>query len=145
MHERTGEDQPALHAAGERPRPLLALVGQRERVEQLLGALAAILLRHPEVPAVEVERLLQREEVVEVRLLGREADQRPGLAVVVDRVVAEDLDLPRGGGREAGGAVDQRRLAGAVRAEQAEELTLRDVERDALERLDAGGVPLDQT
>ena len=70
------------------------LLGQRERLEQLLGALAALALGHPEVAAVVVERLLDRQEPVEVELLRREPDRRAGLLVVVDRVVAEDPDLP---------------------------------------------------
>ena len=69
-----------------------------------------------------VERLLDGQEPVEVELLRRQADGLTRLAVVVDRVVAEDLDRARGRLRQAGRAVDQGRLAGAVGAEQAEEL-----------------------
>jgi hypothetical protein len=93
---------------------------------------------------VEVERLLHGQEEVDVEVLRREADRAARRLVVVDRVVAEDRDLAAGRLREPGRAVDQRRLAGAVGPEQAEELTRLDVERDALERLDAGGVALDE-
>jgi hypothetical protein len=48
---------------------------------------------------VVVERLLEREEPVEVEVLRREADGDARLLVVVDRVVAEDLDRPDVGGR----------------------------------------------
>ena len=66
-------------------------------LEQLLGALAAVLARHPEVAAVVVELLLEREEPVEVELLRGEADGHPRLAVVVHGVVAEDPDRARVG------------------------------------------------
>ena len=102
------------------------------------------LLRHPEVAGVVVERLLDGQEPVEVELLRGQPDRLAGLAVVVDRVVAEDLDRARGRLREPGRAVDQGRLAGAVRAEQAEELARLDLERDAAQRLDPGRVALDQ-
>jgi hypothetical protein len=93
---------------------------------------------------VELERLLHGQEEVDVEVLRREADRAARRLVVVDRVVAEDGDLAAGRLREPGRAVDQRGLAGAVGPEQAEELTRLDVERDALERLDAGGVALDE-
>ena len=51
---------------------------------------------------------------------------------------------PSVGRARPGGAVDQRRLARPVGAEQAEELALADLERHALQRLRAGGVALDQ-
>ena len=107
------------------------LLGERERLEQLLGALAALALGHPEVAGVVVERLLDGQEPVEVELLRRQPDGLASLAVVADRVVAEDPDRPRRRLREPGRAVDQRRLAGAVRAQQPEELPVLDVEGDA--------------
>ena len=117
---------------------------EREGLEQLLGALAALALGHPEVAGVVVERLLDGQEPVEVQLLRRQPDGLAGLAVVADRVVAEDPDRPRRRLREPGRAVDQRRLAGAVRAQQPEELARLDVEGDAVQRLDPRRVALDQ-
>jgi hypothetical protein len=100
--------------------------------------------RHSEVAAVVVERLLAREEPVEVEVLRREPDREPRLGVVVDGVVPEHADVAGGRLRQPGRAVDQRRLAGAVGAEQPEELARADLERDALERLGAGRVALDE-
>ena len=48
--------------------------GQGEGLEQLLGALPALALGHPEVAAVELERLLDGQEPVEVDLLRGEPD-----------------------------------------------------------------------
>ena len=122
VHQRPGQDQPPLHPAGERAGAFVALLGQREGLEQLLGALAPLALGHPEVAGVVVERLLDGEEPVEVELLRGQPDRLARLAVVVDRVVAEDLDRAPGRLRQAGRAVDQGRLAGAVGPEQPEEL-----------------------
>ena len=120
------------------------LLRERERLEQLLGALAALALGHPEVAGVVVERLLDGQEPVEVQLLRRQPDGLAGLAVVADRVVAEHPDRPGRRLREPGRAVDQRRLAGPVRAQQPEELPGFDVEGDAVQRLDPGRVALRQ-
>ncbi len=51
--------------------------------------------------------------------------------------VAAELDPPARRQVEAGQQVDERRLAGAVRADQAEHLVGRELEIDVLERLDA--------
>ena len=91
VHEGAGQDQPALHPARERPRALVLLLGQRERLQELLRAVAPLALaRHPEVAAVEVERLLDGQEEVDVQLLRRKPDRGAGVRVVVERVVAED-------------------------------------------------------
>ena len=49
---------------------------------------------------------------------------------------------PAVGRREAGRAVDQRRLAGAVGAQEAEERAVGDLKRDVAQRLDPGRVAL---
>ena len=97
VHQRPGEDQPPLHAARERARAVVALGGEREGVEQLRGALAALLARHPEVAAVVVERLLDVRNQSRLRSCGASPTASAGLAVVVDRVVAEDADRARVG------------------------------------------------
>ena len=47
VHQRAGEDQPPLHPAGEGAGAFVALLGQREGLEQLLGPLAALRLGIP--------------------------------------------------------------------------------------------------
>ena len=144
VHQRAGQDQAPLHPPGERPGALVALVAERERLEQLGGALAALATRHPEVARVIVEGLGNGEKPVEVELLRCQPDRLTRLAVVVDRIVAEDVDRSRGRLREPGRAVDQGRLAGAVGAQEPEELPRLDLERDATQRLDPGRVALNQ-
>jgi len=67
--------------------------------------------------------LLDREIAVEVELLRRKADEAPATAEIARDVVPEDADLASLKGRKADDRVDGRRLAGAVGAEKAEELT----------------------
>src|SRR5262249_6936166 len=59
---------------------------------------------------------------------------------VLDDVEPEDVRRPRGGDQQRDQHLDRRRLAGAVRAEQAEQLALGDLERDS-----AHGLDLDRT
>src|SRR6185295_11702243 len=55
---------------------------------------------------------------------------------------AEDRDAARGQAADAAGERDQRGLAGAVGAEEGENLALLDLEADALQRLEARVVDL---
>ena len=96
VHQGAGENDAALHAAGQGPGAFVPLLGQRERLEELAYALLAILLAHAEIAAVEVERLLDGQEPVEVDVLGRQADGLACFHVVVHGVVAEDPDLAAG-------------------------------------------------
>ena len=137
VHQRPREDQPALHAARERARAVVLLVREREGVEQLPRALAGALPRHPEVAAVVVERLLERQEPVEVEVLGREPDREARLLVVVDRVVAEHADSPDVGWASPVAQWISVDLPAPFGPEQAEELALLDRERHALQRLGA--------
>src|ERR1051325_12182649 len=77
-------------------------------------------------------------------LLRHQPDQLARRAVVGDDVVPRHGDAPRRRRDDAADDVDERGLARAVRAEQREDLAAADVEVDALERLEAGGVGLGQ-
>ena len=61
------------------------------------------------------------------------------LAVALD-VEAVDGGVAAGRDEEAAEDADERRLAGAVRAEEAEDLAARDLQRDAVERADGAEV-----
>jgi hypothetical protein len=56
--------------------------------------------------------------------------------------VAEYLRAPRRRSNEAAGDLDERRLAGAIRTEKADQLTLADLDVDAPQRVDAATVTL---
>jgi hypothetical protein len=70
------------------------------------------------------KRLPDAEERIEHQLLRHDAERTPRRRVLGDDVVAQHRDRAGGGPGQAGEDADQGRLAGAVRAEQAEELAL---------------------
>ena len=98
--------------------------------------------------AVELGEVAQvvarREPLVEAAVAAEDvADPLPHLARVVDDVEAEHARLPARREEQRDQHLDRRRLAGAVRAEQAEQLALLDGERDAAHRLDLERLPPD--
>ena len=120
VQEGPGEQQPALHAPGELRRPGVRLRSQVEDVDHLVGAAVGRFPIHPEVAAVVDERLPDGREAVEVGILLGNADQATRLHRVM--LEAEHADPAAGRADQIADGVDQRRLAGPVRAEQAEEL-----------------------
>jgi hypothetical protein len=138
------DHQAPLHAARERARRLERLVPDLQLLEVALGALD----RDPARDAVEaglvhadVERLL---ELVEVDLLRHQPDQRQRRLALAHQVVPEHADGARAHVDERGDDADQRRLAGAVGAQERKEVARLDRERDALEGHDAVAVGLAQ-
>jgi len=70
-------------------------------------------------------------------LLGHEPDHGACLPVLAPDVVPVDEHLPRSRVDDPADDADERRLAGAVRTEEREDLALRDLEVDRLQRLEA--------
>jgi len=131
-HQRLGDQQPPAHAAGQRPGIGMRLVGELHGLQDLVGA--PLRRRHPVHAGLQFQDLARREEGVDVQFLRHHADRRPRLARV-----PVDVDAPDPGGAgglvdHAGQDVDQGRLAGAVRAEQAEHGAARDLQIDAVQR-----------
>ncbi len=85
-----------------------------------------------EQPAVEVERLLGVEELVQVRLFGQIAD--PLVLRHVRRGLAENQRVALGRKQKPEQQLDRRRLARPVRAQQTENLAPMDLEVKRLER-----------
>ena len=135
MHERAREQQPAAHAARQLRRADAGLRAQVEDVHHLPRARARLRAAHAEVAAVVEQRLLDVEEAVEVDVLLGEPDHPPRGERVVR--LAEDLDLAGGHADDVADGADERRLAGAVGAEQAEEAPVGDLEVEVLEREEA--------
>ena len=142
VRERLGDQHAPLHAAGQRHDLGVLLVPQRERAQHLLDV--AGIGRQAEQPAAERDRRPHRLERVGVELLRHQADQRAGGAIVGEDVMAADRDRAGRRRHDPADDADQRGLAGAVRPEQRENLALVDVEVDALERLEPGGIGLRQ-
>ena len=128
VHDAGGEREPLLPAAGERAGELVLAARQAEAVERLVDGLAEVRQRIE--PRDELEVLADRQILVEGEALRHVADlalDRLGLAL---DVVAEAGPLAGGRPEQAADQADRRRLAGAVRPEEADDLARRDLEVD---------------
>ena len=95
-----------------------------------------------EQPAAEAHGRPDALESIGVQLLRHQADLAARRTVVAHDVVAVRHDAAGARPDDAADDVDERRLAGAVRAEQREDLAALDAQVDALERDEAAGVGL---
>ena len=122
VHEAAGDLQAPLHAAGERQHRLVAPVGQVDHLEHLVhpgrdgAAVDAVQL------GVQAEVLRRGELAVERRVLEHEADVPADVVALADDVEAAHPGGAGGGPRQRAEHVDRRALAGAVGAEEAEDL-----------------------
>ena len=113
---------------------LLALLVEPDRVDQLVDPVPAVARRQAVELAEHPELLADGQDAV-ARLLaaGDHVHDPADLLGLADDVEAEDPRRPLGRQEQRRQDLDQRRLAGAVRAEQAEELAGLDLEVDAVE------------
>ena len=114
-----------LRAVG--PAPLL----ERQRLDEALAPLADRGRARASQPADELDRLVGRQPVDRQLRLRLERAGLAGEARVGDRIAAVDPDRPGVGLEQPDDLVDERRLAGAVVAEQAEHLPGVDRQVDA--------------
>ena len=131
MAERLGDHHPPFHAAGQFNDPGVSLFPQRKFAQQLfdIGGVG----RPPEESAAEGRRLVDGRENVERDLLRHEPDNRPRGAIVPDDVVSINEDFARSHRHRAADDPDQRRLAGAVRAQESKNLASGDLQIDRIE------------
>ena len=87
----------------------------------------------PEQPAAVADRVQDGRENIERDLLRHQADDPPGGAIVAHDVMAVDENPARSHRHRAADDADQRRLAGAVRAEEGENLAFGDLEVDRVQ------------
>ena len=113
--QRARDAEPLLLAAREFADARVALLIERQIAQQLLGVVPVAIERAEEAHGLEDGELLG-----ELRFLQRDADALAQLALVLAPVQAEDLDLAGVGLGQPFEDLDGRRLAGAVRPEQAE-------------------------
>src|SRR6185503_16861648 len=151
VQEPAGDVQPLAHAARVALDPLLLAALEPDELEQLLDP-RPLAARLDAVELREVAQVVERREALVEAPVAAEhvADALPHPARVLDDVASEHPRLPGCRDEERDQHLDRRRLAGAVRAEEAEELALLDREADAADRLDleraaperAGGRPV---
>jgi hypothetical protein len=140
VHDRAGKHQPPLVAARQGVRLLARVRAQLEALEELPDALTQGARPRPEVFRGDQEVLLDGEVAVEGVLLGADADEALGARQVLARIGLLEEDLPRVGGQEAVQHAQGRGLAGAVRAEQAVDLSRSADEIHAIHDLPAAQV-----
>ena len=126
--QRLGDHRPPLHAARQFDDSRVALVPQRKIAEQPLDICR--IGGAPEQPAAVADRVQDGRENIERDLLRHQADDPPGGAIVAHDVMAVDENPARSHRHRAADDADQRRLAGAVRAEEGENLAFGDLEVD---------------
>jgi hypothetical protein len=127
--ERQRHREPPLLPAGQPTGLPVHQLAEAEPVEQF-GAGERIR----EVGADEVDDLADPQRRRQPGLLRGDAERQPAPGVA--GVAAAQLDPPRGGPAQPGEQVDQRRLAGTVRTEQADQLAGADVDADVVDGQD---------
>jgi DNA-binding MarR family transcriptional regulator len=127
----------ALHAARVAADLPVRRVGEADAGDQLVAALGALGLGHPVEGALQAHVLTCGQVRVQGRLLERGADRVAHRGAFLDDVVAGDPGRTCCGGEESGEHVNGRRLAGAVRSEEAVDLAGPDLEVDAVDGADA--------
>src|SRR5947199_230073 len=141
--DRRGADEALLPAAGERAREAVAVRADVREVDCPFDALATLGAFQAINRAEELEVLHHGEVAIEREGLRDVADVRAHLLAVALDVEAVDGGVAAGRDEKAAEDADERRLAGAVRTEEAEDLAARDLQRDAVERTNGAEVLAD--
>ncbi len=131
VDEREREGETLALAARERVECRVGLVGQGEAFEQD-GGIGATLVKRSE----ERQRLPRRDLVLERGRLQCRADFLFDLARPAPRVDPAHFDRAVVGLAQPDDALDSRRLAGAVRSQEPEDLAVADLEAHAARRFD---------
>ena len=110
-------------------------VADVEQLDQVVAQLQELGPRDPVDRPVQLERVERGQVPLElVAIPHHERDPAEEVALALGRHMAEDASLARGRVEQAGEHLQRRRLAGAVRAEEADDLTRLDLERDHVDR-----------
>ena len=138
MDQRAHQTEFLLHAAGQLLHWPVAEAVQPGHAEQGLLAFGQHVGRHQPQPGKEVDVLLDRQVAVQVLPQPLRHQPEPGLdglrrPLRVD-AGAEHVDTAAVEGQHAGHRLHQAGFAGAVRADQAENLAPGDIEVDAIDR-----------
>jgi hypothetical protein len=134
VQEASGNLQATLHAARERVDPAAAPLPEAHHLEHLLHAFAEQASGHAIELGVEAEVLLGGQVEIEGGVLEHQADVAPDLTPLGHHIVPRHQRRPAGRFHERAQHPDRRRLAGAVRPEEAERLPRCHLEVDATHR-----------
>ena len=135
VDERERQVEAALHPAGVGADAAVGGEREADALEQLVPAPAPLVRTQAVERGLEAQVVARGEERVERRLLQRGADRAPHLRALARDVEAADRGRARGRRQQRRQHVDGRRLARAVRAEEAVDLAGRHVQVDLVDRL----------
>src|SRR5262249_36280638 len=133
MNERACDFKAPLHARRQGAHEALPPVGELHEREHLVDALPSQRGRHAIDEAVEVQVLVERQAIVEARLLEHDAKIPTTLDWILDDIDAVDAGGAAVGPQDGAKDVQQGRLAGAVGAKQREQLIRLHLEADIIE------------
>src|SRR5690606_9560104 len=136
LQQQLGHRQTLTHPAGERLDRLVGDIGQPHALQPGVDALAGLGARHAVQPGDVGQVLASGQPVVEADLIGQVADASLDAQRLAGRVKPEHAHFTGGRLRQPEQHEDGRRLAGAIRAEQAEHLALAHGEVYAVNRRD---------
>ena len=133
MRERAGDHQPLREPARQLEDHRSCALGERELLEELVGAAPGLAPRDSEEAPVVVEVLTHGELAVERVRLGDDADAALHRGGMRGDVESRDECASTGRDDRRREHPDRRRLAGAVRPEQPEELAGAELEVDSVD------------
>ena len=134
LHQDFGKPEPLAHAARVRADPVAGDLGKIDALERIGDARLALRLGEADQPRGVAQIVARAEIIVEADRIRQVADPALDRERFAHRIMTEH---PRGAGRNLGQPEqheDRRRLAGAIRAEQAEDLPARHRERHVVDR-----------
>src|SRR5581483_10202646 len=134
VHEALREVDAALHAARQRLDPLRLARPHRDAIEHGVDPSVERGAAHAVEVALVAHVLADGELAVQAGGLEHDPDPSAHRVRLADDVVAGDRGTPAIGRQERREDAEERRLAAAVRAEEAEDLAAPDREGDAVER-----------
>jgi hypothetical protein len=134
VDEREREVESALHAAGVAADAPVGRAGEPDAAQQLVRAGRPVAPRDAVQRHLQLEVVAPREQRVERGLLERCADRAPDARPLANDVVAAHPRRPGGRRQQRREHVHGRRLARAVRAEEAVDLARGDREVDPVDR-----------
>ena len=135
VHQRAGERQLLLHAAGEAIRQTVAERCELRHLEE--PAATSLVVRDAMDLGEEGHVLVDREIAVQAEALGQVTDPLRNPPVIARRILVEDAHLARVSVKQAAHQSNRRRLAGAVGSDETEHLAACNLEGQARQRLGA--------
>jgi hypothetical protein len=126
MHQCLGDENPALHAAGQTTHIGISLGGQIQVGENLVDP--AFVVANSKITGLNAQGLTYRKERVKNEFLWHHPEQAPGGAVIADHIMSHHDQFAGTWARETGQAGNQGSLAGTVGPQQTKELSLADLQ-----------------